>query len=323
MGPLIRPFTYSNEDYAAIVAVGNTAYPDHPGTVTEERFFDEHRDPKCKFGRWIAEVAGEVVGVGAFGQHTDMYHPRKFWIQATVRPEHQGQGIGKAMYQHLLAALEPFEPVSLRVGGVREDMLRGRRFLEDRGFREEQRGWESRLDVAAFDPSPYAEVEAKVRERGIQIATMRELAGDPERDRKLYELEMELMADVPQPEPFTAFSFEHYQERQLGDPNLLPDGFFVALHGGAYVGMSNLWRLQSLPDLQVGLTGVKRAYRRQGIAFALKLRSIAYARQRGAPILRTWNEIYNRPMLAINEQLGFVKQPAWIHYVKVLREEPG
>ena len=33
------------------------------------------------------------------------------------------------------------------------------------------------------------------------------------------------------------------------------------------------------------------------------------------------NESNNRAMLAINEALGFVKQPAWIDVVKVLRED--
>ena len=30
------------------------------------------------------------------------------------------------------------------------------------------------------------------------------------------------------------------------------------------------------------------------------------------PSLKTWNDQRNQPMLAINEALGFAKQPAWI-----------
>ena len=37
--------------------------------------------------------------------------------------------------------------------------------------------------------------------------------------------------------------------------------------------------------------------------------------------IKTWNEANNRGILGINEQLGFVRQPAWLDMVKVLKEE--
>jgi mycothiol synthase len=85
--------------------------------------------------------------------------------------------------------------------------------------------------------------------------------------------------------------------------------------------MSQLWHSQASPDLYNGLTGVLRSHRRRGIALALKLRGIAYAKALGRPTIKTWNESNNRAMLAINEALGFVKQPAWIDFVKVLRPD--
>jgi hypothetical protein len=57
---------------------------------------------------------------------------------------------------------------------------------------------------------------------------------------------------------------------------------------------------------------VKRGHRGRHIALALKVRSILYAQSRGVPVVKTWNEQNNRAMLAINERLGFVRQPAWI-----------
>ena len=67
-----------------------------------------------------------------------------------------------------------------------------------------------------------------------------------------------------------------------------------------------------------GLTGVRRAARGRGIAMALKLRTVRYALDRGVEHIKTWNDQYNRPMLAINEALGFERQPAWITYEKDL-----
>jgi GNAT superfamily N-acetyltransferase len=317
MNPLIRPFT--RDDYPALIHVRNAALPEYPGTVEEMRYHDQHRDPKCEFRRWVAEQDGRIVAAGMYSQSPWMYHPRKFEVYVTVHPDFQCRGIGSALYDQVMGALAPLDPLSVR-SHAREDMARSVRFLQKRGFVEDMREWESRLDVPAFDPAPFAGAEDRVRGEGIAIKTFKELEADPERDRKLYELETELSKDVPHPDEQTPVSYEHYVESVLRSPNLLPEGIFVAVGGGEYVGMSALWRRQADNDLDTGLTGVRRPYRRRGIALAMKLRAIAYARAHGHPVIRTENETGNRGMLSINERLGFVKQPAWVSFVKVIKE---
>ena len=51
---------------------------------------------------------------------------------------------------------------------------------------------------------------------------------------------------------------------------------------------------------------------------ALKLKAVEYARSHGLKQIRTWNDSLNRPMLAINEALGFAREPAWITFGKDL-----
>jgi len=316
----IRPFT--ERDYPAYVAVVNDTFPDYATSVAALRFGDDHRDPQCRQGRFMAEAAGAIVGVGSYDQWAGMYHPRKFAIDVTIMPQWQGQGFGAALYERVMAALEPFAPLSVRSQG-RADLERGIRFLRERGFVEGMRSWESRLAVADFDPAPFAGAEARIAASGITIRTIPELAGDPARDRKLYELDRELFADVPSPEPPTPIPFEHFVARRLGDPDLIPEAYYIAIDDatGEYAGMGQLWRSSGSADLYNGLTAVRRAYRRRGIALALKLRGIAHARAVGAPTIKTWNETNNRGMLAINEALGFVKQPVWVDFVKTLRDE--
>ena len=73
--------------------------------------------------------------------------------------------------------------------------------------------------------------------------------------------------------------------------------------------------------LYTGFTGVRREYRGRGIAMALKLRAVDYAKSHGYREIRTWNSTLNAPMLGINVRLGFVKQPVWITFGKDLTHE--
>jgi GNAT superfamily N-acetyltransferase len=238
----------------------------------------------------------------------------------TVSPELHGQGIGRALYDHLMRELIPFDPLSIR-SHIREDMARGVRFLEDRGFVVDMRSWESRLDVASFDPSPYADTEARMEELGIEIKTLAELEHAPGHLQRHYELSQELIVDVPSTEPHTRVDKTLWQKRLYENPDLIREAFLIAVHGEEYVGVSILWNSQGSDDLYTGLTAIRRPYRRLGIALALKLRAIAWAKANHKPVIKTWNETNNRAMLGINERLGYVRQPTWLDYVKVLKEE--
>jgi predicted GNAT family acetyltransferase len=67
------------------------------------------------------------------------------------------------------------------------------------------------------------------------------------------------------------------------------------------------------------MTGVKRAYRRKGIATALKLRTVAFAQVQGAHLLMTSNNSAN-PMYQLNLKLGFQTYDAEIKLVKPMSQ---
>ncbi len=316
----IRPFSFDDADYRAIVDIANAIEPDNPSSVTAWKHFDSNRQKQHVFRRFVAErpaareKPGEVVAVATYGHTHWSYAPDKYFVNVQVDPEAQNSGIGSTLYDFVMGELQPREPAKL-VSYTREDRPVAIRFLERRGFRQVMRIPVSRLESAAFDADSFTEKIARVEQSGIAIKTLRELSEeDADWKRKAYELEWECAQDVPTTDPLTKQPFEQFEKRTLGSPNLLPDAWFVAVDGDRYVGLSVLWKnLATDSLLETGLTGVVRSHRRRGIATAMKVRAIQYAQENGGAAIVTDNE-ENNPMFQLNLQLGFEPQPAHLDF---------
>lgn len=318
----VRPFR--DDDYPTHVDIWKAVFADYPISDQFARHEDSRYDgDRYVLRRFLAEADGVVAGVAEFHHATYMYHPRKFFLDVRVRPEFRRQGVGTALYDRLRREMAPFHPLTLWAN-TRETFAEGVAFAEHRGFHESRRAWESRLDVARFDPRPFQE-KADAAARGFRIVTVAdERAGDPQWLEKLYDMHTEIAADVPQPEPYTPMTVEELRRRWIENPEYLPAGHFLAKDGARYVAESNLFLTESPADvLYQGITGTRREYRGRGLALALKLRTIGYARNQGKREIRTWNDTLNEPMLAINARLGFVRQPAWITFEKMLNHGDG
>lgn len=81
------------EDYPAIAAVYNAAYP--PDTIQTNPADLEHMDtaigPKYHPRRAVLEYDGRIVGVCRSAISPMIYHPQKFQTQIAVHPEFQRQ----------------------------------------------------------------------------------------------------------------------------------------------------------------------------------------------------------------------------------------
>jgi GNAT superfamily N-acetyltransferase len=257
-----------------------------------------------------------VIGVAQFDQFAGAFNPRKFAIEITVDPALHNRGVGGHLYAVLINALRDLDPLCLDMWS-REDMPCRIGFLEHRGFREDQRIWSSELDLATFDPRPFRAYADAVEANGLVIRSLADLLATNSLDeRELYDLWAEVHEDVPIPpsQDRTRRTFDDWRKRNLEHLSLFVEGYFVALDRGRYVGTTQFWHAPEKDRLRTGLTGVRRDYRGRGVAFGLKVRALEFARERGYRFVDTENASTNVGMLSINERLGFLKRPAWVHY---------
>jgi len=316
----MRIRNFASSDYQSIVDIHNTVYPNRSMTVQAWVEADKQRKPKYKHHRWVALEDEHVVGFGYYSQTFFDYHPRKFTIAIEVLPDYRRRGIGSALYDRIMVGLRPFAPHKLRADGY-GNLPEGVRFLQARGFEEVFRETPLHLDVMAFDPTPYSGLEEKLSAQGIEIKTLRDLDDDPNRDRKVFDLYWELTRDVPSEGEIAEMDFNDWVDWTLKNPLVPHDGYFIAVQGDEYIGISEFGKYRQSDALQAGLVGVKRAFRRRGIALAMQIRGIAYARKNGHPLIKTSSAVGNIPMQSLYERLGFARQPDWIQFEKVCREE--
>ncbi len=310
------------EDYPALVDLYNRVEPEYPVTEKEARYEDEHFDvSKYLLRRWVATRPGKdgIVGAAEIQHSPWSFDPDRYWVWVGVRPDASRRGIGTTLYDHLLENLRERRAKALRAQ-VREDRADAITFARRRGFQERERTWESRLDLATYDPARF-EGRAALPE-GITIVTLAdELARDPEALRRVYELNNDLSPDVPRLDPYTPPTWEMFRDMVTG-PGYAPEACFLAKDGDRWIGISNVFRSEGDPAiLYTGFTATRREYRGKGIAWAMKVRAVGWAKAGGYRELRTWNSTLNAPMLSINVRLGFQKQPVWITFGRDLARE--
>lgn len=315
---VIRP--QHGDDYEAMARIHRAILPDVPITAADIRDREAEIDPaRYVFVKLIAEdrASGEVVAVGNYHQLPWSFHPDRYRTRLNVHPAWQGRGIGRALMERMLADLRGRDAQWVKAY-VREDHARAVAFVRRFGFSEFARSFESRLDVQRCDLSPFAHYGQKVVDLGISLTTLAdELRARPDCLSAVYEMHCILDMGAPRDDPGlpTPPSYADFRRSSVDSPMALHDAYFLAKYGEMYLGESVLKRTDADPAwLHQELTGVIPDCRGLGIATALKVRTVEYAKAHGHRVIQTWNSSKNGPMLAINGKLGFVRQPAWMEF---------
>ena len=311
----IRP--RSPEDDERTVEILNRIFHDRPpSTVDELRHFIALQPPDAHLEMHVAERDGMVVGGVAWWRAAYIKEQNAYVCDIDVDPSFWGQGIGRALYDLMLEAVRSRGTKRL-YARIREDLPEAERFAHNRGFVPSGRADRmSRLEVKSAHLETCREADRRMSDVGIRITTLAELGpSDEELLRAIHRLEDQTLQDVPSAEEYESMPFERWRARTLDAPGFSPAAFWLALDGDRPVSAAQL-RMRGAGAAFNAYTCVDRAYRGKGIARALKLRTVEWAAQNGIDVIYTGNDLENKPMLAINIDLGYQPLPAMVSVVK-------
>ena len=295
----------SDTDYPRRAEIINrTARNQSPMTADRLRAIDLEQ-PSDLFQQLIVATDGNrhMLGFSRILQ-PPWYSAGDMYQVIRVDPEFQRRGIGTGLYERLLTAARQTQTKRL-FADVADYLPDELVFAERRGFQIDRHMFESRLDVANFDETPFAKVVDTVSMTGITFTTLAALGDTPENRQKLYELHQRLATDVPGDEHPTFASLESFELSLLPNSRALPEAVILALADDQWIGFTALTSFGDPNTLNHFMTGVNRHFRGRNLAMAMKLLSIQYAKLHSIRYLETNNDSTNAPMLAINAKLGY------------------
>lgn len=290
-------------------------------SVDELRSRDASRGADLAFVRLVALWDWQIVGAIEAAQKPFPWLARAE-VRVGVRPDHRGRGIARA----LVAALEEHLRGSggqMMLAYTGEFDFGYNHFLWRVGFSEIFRGYPQYLALLGVDLEQIRVDWARIAAAGLEFRTLSEVRFEWDCAQKLFELYVQLEADVPRVDEVIApKSFEEFCADIFDSPSSLPDGVMLAVRvrdwGMEYVGCNILYRDNAGAVLHNGLTGVKRDLRGLGLAAALKYKGVEFAIRAGYAGITTFNASDNHAILALNAKFGFERQAATLEWRKAL-----
>ena len=286
--------------------------------VSRRQKFDESRYFRRQYV--VENPRGKrIVAYGAVEQ--SIYLPR-YRLLLLADPQWLKRGCGSLLLDQLTKDLREANAITVtsRQYASEIELID---FLKGQGFVELSRVLDLRLDVATVNVSSYSAIRERIEGQGIVISTFAdERVRDSRCVEKLYELTTLLSHDDPAKGPFMPPAYNAREALMwLEMPYVLPDAYFIARRGDEYVGVSDVSLFEAVPGgLTQGFSGVKREYRRQGLATVLKICGIEYAQSNGYRIIQSFNKLEQTAIRALNEKLGFEVLFEDVSLEKCLRE---
>ncbi|WP_394831104.1 GNAT family N-acetyltransferase [Pendulispora rubella] len=246
----------------------------------------------------VAYRGGVAVGMGFIGPNLEDPASVHAFGKVGVLEEERRQGTGTRILRALSAHAcnQGWQGLIVELRGDRHEAIE---YFGKRGYEAIFEATELVLDLAMADvvvASP----------QGVDLVPLT----DESLERPLHEASVAIEADLPAVEAIVSPSFEVWRARTFGG-DLLRACSFAAVARGNVVGVGYLSARPGGGGIH-GLTGVRREWRQQGIARAVKCAQIRAAKAAGLRELRTTNEVANQSIRRLNESLGYRASISWI-----------
>lgn len=302
----LRPYASSDIGALADLLGVACAWPP-PIPPTEQDLMNRWKHWDLHPEQDISILPGSASEITAFAQSAiSRRDQRRVSMEIAVRPQHQGRGIGSALYDliearaHELGATYLTSPVYISPGIDKSASIR---FLGSLGFRCTSRTWRLRIDHLE-------RIEAPRWPPGIECRVFRNTEEDAARWAHLI--------NAAFGEPANA----EMVKAQVADPESSSNGYFFAVDSatGIEIGTSRARRdsIGDEPVGYVGTVGVLPEYRGRGIAEALVRQTLLYIRSTGMSSATLFVDDSNEPARALYDKMGWYQVYRTDHYWKTL-----
>jgi GNAT superfamily N-acetyltransferase len=285
----------SRADEELSLELYNEVWPQHAVTMDE---VDSFKRSSLAYADHVAFLDGAPAASGFVAIQPQ--RPSVGHAAITVLAGRRRRGVGTALYRELSrwCAAQGIETIEAPVSEDDEESLG---YAQRRGFVEVERYGRMVLELGHLEPAP------TVAPPGVEIVSWE---AHPELARGIYGVAVEAYADVPGAEDEEMEPFEDWLAHDMQGSADRPEATFAALAGGEVVGYAKFFLTAAQPTVAFhDMTGVKRAWRGQGVAGALKRAQITWAKEQGYERLVTRNELRNEPIRRLNASLGYREIP--------------
>lgn len=255
-------------------------------------------------------------------------------VNITVDPAWRRRGVGRALHDHLVERLRELGrvrytgmTVTTLPGGPSRDEAGGR-FAAAVGARSALEEVRRRLDLTTVDDAVYAKLwdRARATSAGYDLVSF----GDHTPEEYVADvayLNSRMVSDAPMGELEVEVPIVDSQRVREREEEVRACRWHAYATGavdretGRMVAFTSLARQLTSPwHAYQWITLVDPPHRGRGLGLLLKLENLRYARAH-EPELRmidTWNAAVNRPMIAINEAMGFRPVDACVNWQHTL-----
>lgn len=255
--------------------------------------------------RIASNHSGTIVGWSIVDRTENAPTDRGF-ASLIVHPDHRRHGIGEALFNDVASFCRTAGITNLK-SQVKDSEPGWLAWAEAKGFAIERHSFRSSVKIAEFAFAPFEQATTRLENEGIVFTSLAEIGDSEANRRRYYEADSKAAIDVPGEDSIE--TWEEFCHENFNDEGYLPQGAHVALHEQEIVAVAHAWLDKDHDRMVNAMTAVIPEYRGRGIATALKVNTIKYAKEAGVAEILTQNDSENAPMLAVNGKLGYKRWP--------------